>query len=70
MTLIEAFEAGKVEGITGRPDQIIETLLSKLFFFGDQVFKIYKNEKNSVIESTKLQRAEFYSQDFLWKCLN
>ena len=66
MTLIEAFEAGKVEGITGRPDQIIETLLSKLFFFGDQVFKIYKNEKNSVIESTKLQRAEFYSQDFLW----
>lgn len=66
MTLVEAFETGNVEGVIGRPDQIIETILSKLFFFGDRVFKVYKSEKNSITELDNLQRAEFYSQDFLW----
>lgn len=66
MTLVEAFEAGNVEGVIGRPDQIIETVLSKLFFFGDRVFKVYKSEKNSITELDNLQRVEFYSQDFSW----
>ncbi|RJQ32335.1 hypothetical protein C4572_01285 [Candidatus Parcubacteria bacterium] len=66
MTLIEAFEKWAVEGVPGHPDKVVETLLSKLFFFGDKVYKVYKKEENSISKLDRAGRIEFYRQDFYW----
>jgi aminoglycoside phosphotransferase family enzyme len=67
MTLIEAFEKQAVSGISGSPDKVIETLISKLFFFGDKVYKIYKWNKAFFGDFSSLSfRKEFYKEDFFW----
>ena len=43
-TLIETIETGNFNKL-GKPERIIETLISKLFFFGDDVYKVYKYNK-------------------------
>ncbi len=67
MNLIEAFEQGKTDIRDGLPEKTIETWQSKIFFFGDKVFKVYKYEKNSFVDfSDRSQRDSFYEKDFSW----
>lgn len=67
MNLQEAFEQGKVVGINGKPERIIETLISKLYFFGDDVYKVYKYNKAFFGDfSDDRFRHEFYHNDFTW----
>lgn len=67
MNLQEAFEQGKVAGISGKPDRVIETLISKLYFFGDDVYKVYKYNKAFFGDfSDDRFRHEFYHNDFTW----
>lgn len=62
MKLIEALETGKTS--FGMPDRIIETVLSKLFFFGDTVIKVYK-PRNAEAKDPN-HRRRFYHDDFTW----
>ncbi len=66
MTLIEAFEQGNVADF-GRPDRVVDTVLSKVFFFGDRVTKVYKHEKAFYGDlADEVFRKEFYTEDFYW----
>lgn len=67
MNLLEAFEKQAVSGISGVSDKVIETLISKLFFFGDKVYKVYKWNKAFFGDFSSLAfRKEFYEEDFFW----
>jgi len=67
MNLQEAFEQGRVAGINSKPDRVIETLISKLYFFGDDVYKVYKYNKAFFGDfSDDRFRHEFYHNDFTW----
>jgi len=67
MNLLDAFEYGAVAGISGHPDKIVETVLSKLFFFGDRVFKVYKWRNGSIGDFTDSAfRKDFFRNDFRW----
>jgi aminoglycoside phosphotransferase family enzyme len=67
MNLIEAFEKQAVSGILGTPDKTIETLISKLFFYNNKVYKIYKWNKAFFGDFSSLTfRKEFYQEDFFW----
>jgi aminoglycoside phosphotransferase family enzyme len=64
--LLTAIENGTFKKL-GKPDRVIETLLSKLFFFGDEVYKVYKHEKAFYGDfSDDRFRHEFYHDDFTW----
>ncbi len=64
--LIETIENGNFNNL-GKPDRIIETLISKLFFFGDNVYKVYKYNKAFFGDfSDKTFRDNFYNDDFIW----
>lgn len=67
MNLIEAFEKTKVSGFYSETDQVIESAISKLFFYGDRVLKVYKYEKYFFGDfSSPSFRKEFYQEDFHW----
>lgn len=56
MNLIESFE---------NPDKTIETIISKIFFYGDKVYKVYKYEKFFFGDFTSFDfRKDFYIEDF------
>ena len=60
MNLIEAFEKTS-------PDKIIETIISKVFFHGEKVFKVYKYEKFFFGDFGDPEfRKNFYKEDFGW----
>ena len=64
--LIDAIENGNFNNL-GKPERIIETLLSKLFFFGDDVYKVYKHNKAFFGDfSDSSFRRSFYNDDFIW----
>lgn len=64
--LIETIENGNFNNL-GKPDRIIETLISKLFFFTDDVYKVYKYNKAFFGDfSDKTFRDNFYNDDFIW----
>lgn len=66
MTLIEALEQGTFHDF-GQPDHVIETLLSKVFFFGDRVIKVYKHKEafyGNLADPSF--RKTFYAEDFFW----
>ncbi len=64
--LIDVIENGDFNNL-GKPERIIETLLSKLFFFGDDVYKVYKSNKAFFGDfSDGLFRKSFYNDDFIW----
>lgn len=66
MTLIEAFEQGKVLDF-GVPDRVIDSMLSKVFIFGERVTKVYKHKKAFYGDLADDQfRKEFYAEDFYW----
>lgn len=70
MNLIEAFEAGQVPEFNRPPDQVIETLLSKLFFYDDRVIKVYKHRPGLAGDLTSPEaRRQFYADDFSWNQL-
>jgi aminoglycoside phosphotransferase family enzyme len=49
------------------PDKTIETMLSRVFFFGDKVYKIYKWEKAFYGDlSESGYRKKFIAEDFFW----
>jgi len=67
MNLLDAFEQGAVSGISRRPDRVVETVISKLFFFDDRVFKIYKWRNGSIGDFTDHAfRKNFFRDDFRW----
>lgn len=67
MTIVEALENLKVEGMNGDNDHIIETVLSKLFVRGDEVHKAYKHRIALFGDLTKRDvRKKFISDDFAW----
>ena len=67
MNLLEAFQNKAVEGIGKMPKKMIETWQSKIFFFGDDVYKVYKWEKNQFVDlSSPVDRQKFYFNDFNW----
>jgi aminoglycoside phosphotransferase family enzyme len=48
-------------------DKVIETLLSKIFFFGDKVYKFYKWQKAFYGDLSDINfRKEFITEDFFW----
>lgn len=65
MNLIEAFDKNLI--IDKEPDKIIETIVSRLYFYGDKVYKVYKYEKFFFgdFSSTNF-RKNFYKEDFYW----
>lgn len=65
MNLIEAFDKKLI--IDKKPDKIIETIVSRLYFYGDKVYKIYKYEKFFFGDfSSPDFRKKFYKEDFSW----
>lgn len=66
MRLIEALELGVIKEF-GKPERILETALSKLFFFGDKVVKVYKHGKYFFANLEDLEpRRKFLQDDFFW----
>lgn len=70
MNLLEAFECGAVSGIPRTPDRIVETVISKLFFFDGRVFKVYKWRNGSIGDFTDhVFRKNFLRDDFRWNAV-
>lgn len=68
MKYSEALETGKTS--LGVPDRIIETLLSKLYFFEDKVYKMYKWREAFYGDLSNLEfRRKYIKEDFLWNNL-
>lgn len=66
MDLITRFEQGKMLGF-GLPDRVIDVQISKIFFFGDRVVKVYKHQKQFFADLADARiRKEFYREDFYW----
>ena len=67
MNLIDAFENGHIFLIDGKPEKIVETWISKVFFCQGKAYKVYKNIHT---QFTNLQdekkRKCFYLEDFSW----
>ncbi len=64
--LIEYFEKGIFEDL-GIPEFIKDTLISKLFFYRDTVYKVYKHQKHSFADLSSLkERHKFFQDDFIW----
>ncbi|MEK7658283.1 MAG: hypothetical protein AAB352_00260 [Patescibacteria group bacterium] len=67
MNLIEAFDKNLISWLDGPPDKIIETIVSKLYFYGDKVYKVYKYEKYFFGDFGFFDfRKNFYEDDFAW----
>lgn len=71
MNLIEAFEQKLVDGLEDKsPDKVIETIVSKIFFYGEDVYKVYKYEKFFFGDFTdRIFRKSFYKEDFYWNSI-
>ncbi len=51
----------------GKPERVIETLVSKVFVFNDKVLKVYKKDKYFFGDlETFESRKAFYEEDFFW----
>lgn len=51
----------------GKPDKVIETILSRIYFFGDTVYKVYKKVNHVPSDFTNPEfRKQFYDADFAW----
>lgn len=66
MNLISAFEQNLIEGLKD-PDRVVETVISKIFFYKDRVFKVYKYDKFFFGDFSSFDfRKDFYEEDFYW----
>lgn len=51
----------------GKPDKMMATHVSKLFIFGERVFKVYNHEQYFFADLLTFEsRKEFCSEDFFW----
>lgn len=67
MNIVSALEGGAVEGFDKDHDQIIETILSKLFVRGDEVHKAYKHRTADFADlADKEIRRKYIAEDFFW----
>jgi aminoglycoside phosphotransferase family enzyme len=67
MNLIKAFEGRKIAGLSLKIDKVIETAISKLYFSGDRVYKIYKYDKAFFGDFSNIKfRNKFYNDDYSW----
>lgn len=67
MKLHDHFANGTVENICGKPDKIIETIISKVYFFDNDVYKVYKHEPNFIGPFNNPRfRHDFYHADYTW----
>ena len=65
MRFSEALENGSTE--YGKPERVVITFVSKLFFFGEKVFKVYKHEDFFFADLLSFEtRKEFYREDFFY----
>lgn len=55
------------QGTLGKPEKVIKTLLSDLFFIGEKVIKVYKHKEAFYGDlSDSVFRKDFYIEDFFW----
>lgn len=67
VNIVTALETLAVEGLNGDHDQVIETVLSKLFIRGDEVHKAYKHRTADFADLTHRDiRRAYISEDFFW----
>jgi aminoglycoside phosphotransferase family enzyme len=67
MTIVEALEKLKVEGLAEDHDHVIETVLSKLFVRGDEVHKAYKHRTADFADlADRDTRHQWITEDFHW----
>lgn len=67
MSLLQSFSQSRLPGFVQPPEKTITTMISNLFFSGDRVVKIYKQQKYFFADLKNLSpRRNFYRDDFLW----
>lgn len=67
MNIVTALETLAVEDLTEDHDEVIETVLSKLFIRGNEVHKAYKHRVADFADLTdKEVRREYIAEDFFW----
>lgn len=70
MDIVTAFELGLVEDFGSVDDLVIDTVLSKLFFSGDFVYKAYKHRNSDFGDLSHPEfRKTYHEQDFYWNNL-
>lgn len=66
MALIDELEAGTFADF-GKPDRVIDTLLSKVFLFGPKAVKVYKHKEAFYGNLADPEfRKSFFEEDFFW----
>jgi aminoglycoside phosphotransferase family enzyme len=72
MTLADAFAESRVEGMDTPHDHHVETVLSRLYFRGDEVCKVYKHRKADFADLTHHEtRRTYVREDFEWnQCMS
>jgi len=67
MSLLQSFPHSHLSGFVQPTEKTITTMISKLFFSGHRVVKIYKQQKYFFADLKHLNpRRSFYRDDFLW----
>jgi len=67
MNIVTALETLAVEQLKEDHDEVIETVLSKLFIRGDEVHKAYKHRTADFADlKDKETRREYIAEDFFW----
>lgn len=67
MSLLRSFPQSRLPGFVQPPEKTITTMISRLFFSGHRVVKIYKQQKYFFADLKSLSpRRSFYRDDFLW----
>lgn len=67
MNIVTALETLSLEGLTGDHDEVIETILSKLFIRGDEVHKAYKHRTADFADlADRETRRQYIAEDFFW----
>lgn len=68
MNLIEAFEKNLLN--IGEPQRTIDSIISKIFFINNKVYKVYKYESNFAGDFGSLEfRKGLYSEEFRWNSI-
>ena len=67
MNIVTALETLAVIGVEGEHDHVIETVLSKLFIRGDEVYKAYKHRTADFADLADREvRRNYIAEDFFW----
>lgn len=67
MNIVTALETLSLDGLTDDHDEVIETVLSKLFIRGDEVHKAYKHRTADFADLADREvRRQYIAEDFFW----